>query len=283
MNVEKIRQLEEIPIPPSLQFSHPQGISTDSSIAPAISVSSSHKPFKPKLKGPIELQLIQTHNDVSSISKKTMKLHAMQLDRHNVEYEAITDRHVDALQKSAEAAQSGQSWSHLQQLGGVVLGIANIGLGAYLLSQDTGADTAGQLLIGSGIAALAGAGFDWYYDQKQDSGFLPIAVPIVMTMISLGLSIIASQYNTNMPEAKDLLDMMQMAMSAALAAGKPYLQFVSTKAQMGLIGVQKDLFLKEDSIKNLYQMIETLMREFERISRVVKRTTKHAINQALPA
>ena len=283
MNVEKIRQLEEIPVPPPLPFLHPKGLSTDSSMGPATPIDASYKPSKPKLKGPLELQLIQTHNDVTRISKNAMKVNANQIDRHNVEFQKITDRHIDALQQSADAAQSSQSWSHLQQFGGLVLGIANIGTGTYLLSQNNGSDTAGILLIAAGVTALSGVALDKYLHTDDKQGILPIALPIVLAMLSLALSIITIRYNTNMPEIKDILDLFQMAMGTILAAGKPYLEFVKTSADMKLISVQKDLFLKEESIKNLFEMIQTLMREFERITRVVKRTTRYTINQSIPA
>ncbi len=270
MNVEKIRQLEEIPLPPPLQFPQPQGLPTDSWIGPAAAIDSSYKPSKPKLKK-LELALIDIHDGVSRNSKNAMKVNAKQIDRQNVEFEQITNRHIDALQKSAEAAQSSQTWSYLQQLSGVVLAVANIGLGAYAISQDKGSDTAGALLIAAGITALIGVGIDeWMHNGSEPSqGFLPVALPIIFAMASLALSMAASRYSTTMPEVKDLLGALQLGINGIMAAVKPYLEFIKIRAELGLIGVQKDLFLKDESIKNLYQAIETLMREFERITRVI--------------
>ncbi|MBS0616453.1 MAG: hypothetical protein JSR58_07885 [Verrucomicrobia bacterium] len=284
LKIEELRLPQEMPIPVSAPYLHPQGLSTDSSIAPASPIAPSFAISKPKLKGPLELQLIETHNDVTRVSKKAMKANAKQIDRHNVEFEEITNRHIEALQKSAQAAQSQQSWSYLQQLGGVILGVANISLGAYLLTQDSGSDTAGKLLIGAGVAALSSAAIDklLHDPSGEPSGFLPMAAPIFLAMVSLALSMIAARYNTNI-EIKDLLDTLQGGITGLIALSKPYLEYLKTRSDLGLLSVQKDLFLKEESIKNLFQMIETLLKEFDRITRAVKKTTRLTINQNIPA
>lgn len=282
--VDKIRQLEEILLPPVSPYLHPQGLSTDSSISPSTAAPVSFTLTKPKLKGPLELQLIQTHNEVTGISKRAMKASAKQIDRRNMEFQEITNRHLDALTQSAQASQTEKSWSHLQQLGALVLGVANIGVGTYLFVQDNGSDTAAWLLMSAGIAALTGAALDkWLHDESGTQSNLSIAAPIILGMVSLALSMAATRYTADIPEVKNLLDTLQTAMSGLLALGKPYLEFIKTRADLKLLGVQKDLFLKEESIKGLFQMIETLLKEFDRITRVIKKTTRYTINQNIPA
>ena len=282
LQIEKIhsRPIEGSYLPPPIFDAHHKGLPTDSSIGPAGKADAPYKPSKPQLKGPLELQLIQAHSNINNTSKKAMKMTALQLNRLNIEMEAVTNRHVDALLKSAEAAQTGQTWSHLQQFGTLVLGLGNIGMGAYLVKN--GSDTGGWMLIGAGVTALTGSALSHWFSSGEQKWY-SIALPITIAALTIALSVAASDYMTTEPEVKDLLELLKGSSTLMLTAGHSYSEYVSTKANLGLISVQKDLHLKDQAVKALFLNTEILMKEFERILRVVKRTTRHTINQNIPA